>query len=272
LRRFAFSVLVAAGALAGVWSCGDLQSSPQPFSSDGSAPPEGVADVSVTPQDADADADLDAGPEPLTILSPYSEAGTMTTAEPLDWTLASIDPGAPIHYTLDGTDPVGSLQVALGRITFSSLPDGTTIRWSVGLSQTSHAFVVHVDPDAGSLETSMLDRFAFDDAGVPILKVSRDQDAAVTGTLRARAWTGAGCPTCVVVVGVGISKVDSCPLVINPPGTYVHYLAASAPIAVGVPAEAGVYPIRSTRRDEYGCDPDAGWPVSDPQIGVLIVE
>jgi hypothetical protein len=270
LRRLAFSVLVGAGALASVWSCGDLQSSPQPLSTDASPPPEGVADVSVTPQDGDAD--LDAGPEPLTILSPYSEAGTLTTAEPIDWTIASIDPGVAIHYTADGSDPVGSSLVAFGKITLSSLADGTRIRWTVGASQTRHEFLVHVDPAAGNNETSMLDRFAFDDAGVPILKVARDQDAAVTGTLRVRVWSGPGCPTCVLLVGVGVSKVESCPLVVAAQGTNYHYVNPSAPMAVAVPPEAGLYPIRSTRREEYGCDPDAGWPVGDPQVGVLIVE
>jgi hypothetical protein len=259
--------------LAAAGACSSFDGNDDPAAFESGAPDASVgvdrADVSVPP-DCDATHTCDAGPEPLSLISPFRDAG-LTFPESIVWTLSALD-DALFHYTTDGTDPVASSKSGAGTVTLQDLVDGTVIKWTVGASANVHSFVVHIDGlDGGSAQGGgvILQNFRFATTTTAITAVKLGVTSIV---VRAdiRLWNQRGCPTCVDFLTLGIDKASDC-FAASIPGTYPGAAANSRTFTVTVPAEAGVYPIRMGYSQVFDCPGALAQPLSDTQVGILVV-
>jgi hypothetical protein len=232
---------------------------------------EAAADAADSaPPDCDATGTCDAGPEPLSLISPYRDGG-LTYPEPIVWTLSALG-DALIRYTTDGTDPTPSSNSGVGTVTLQNLVDGAVIKWTAGASANVHSFVVHVDGlDGGSAHNGgmLLQNFRFATTTTAITSVPLG-----VATINVRAdislWNPTSCPTCIDFLTLGIDQPSDC-FAAAVPQTYPGAIAYSQPFVLTVPAEAGVYPIRIGYSQVYNCTEALATPLSDTQVGVLVV-
>ena len=215
-------------------------------------------------------APVDAGPEPVSIISPYRDGG-LVYPEKIVWTLSAAN-DAIIHYTIDGTDPTATSKSASGTVILQDLLDGTVIKWTIGSFTDVHAFVVHIDgPDGGSSRNDgiIFQNFRFEMSTAAITTVPKGV-ASITVHAGLRFWNGNGCPSCIDVLTVGIEKPSDCIGGLNP-GLYRGATFSDQTFKVTVPSKAGVYPIRIGFSEVFDCDQALQQGLSDIQIGVLIV-
>jgi hypothetical protein len=215
--------------------------------------------------------EVDAGPEPLNTISPYHPSGTLTYQLPIDWTIASADATAVIRYTTDGSAPGPTAKTAVGKVTLSAVPDGTTIRWVVLPGTLVHTFDVKVDPALSSSTQGFVDRVAFDASSSPVVRVR--PGATVTGTVRSFVWNApVGCPSCIDQVLVGVTTAEDCVTDTNP-RTHPGSTRTNVPFSIKAPETPGVYTVKTGFTQQFRCTPDAiGKGLGATVIGTLVVE
>lgn len=260
-------VALAAGGACGAFSEGDP--APAPNASDAATAPVGTVEASVD-AGCDATGTCDAGREPLSLISPYRDGG-LTYPYSIAWTLGALD-NAIIHYTTDGTDPTASSKLASGSTTLKDLPTGTTIKWTAGDSTNVHSFVTAFDgPDGGAARNGgfIIENFRFATSTSPITSVPRGV-LKVGVAADIRFWNGAGCATCIDVFTVGIDKPSDC-FIGADPGLYPGVGFAGVKFTLTVPTDPGVYPIRVGSSAVFNCTQALAQPLSDVQVGTLVV-
>jgi hypothetical protein len=264
---------VAALAALGASACGSFSAGDPSPTEDASTPDVAVAVDSAAdsaPPDCDATGTCDAGPEPLSLISPYRDGG-LTYPATIVWTLSALN-DALIHYTTDGTDPTLASKSGAGTVTLQDLVDGTVIKWTAGSSANVHSFAVHIDgPGGGSAQNAgvILQNFRFATTTTAITAVPRG-----VATINVRAdislWNQSNCSGCVDFLTLGIDKPSDC-FAASIPGTYPGAVAYSRTFVLTVPAEAGVYPIRIGYSQVFDCNAALATPLSDTQVGLLVV-
>jgi hypothetical protein len=243
------------------------------FGNDGDAPsPVPSSEVDATLDDADCDAtgSCDAGPEPVSIISPYRDGG-LTYPEQIVWNLSAAA-AAILHYTTDGTDPTPASRLATGTVTLNDLVDGTVVKWTVGSSANVHRFDVHIDgPDGGSTRSAglIMENFRFETTTTAITSVPKGV-ASINVHADLRLWNQPECPTCVDFLTVGIDAPSDC-FAASIPYPYPGATGQNHTFKLAVPDKPGVYPIRAGLSQVLDCNAALAGSLSDTQIGVLIV-
>ena len=256
-------------ALVVVAACTSFSTESTPTFDAGSAVDAGGAPATSGRDDAGP---VDAGPEPLSIISPYRDGG-LAYPRPIAWTIAALD-DAVIYYTTDGTPPNPTSNHGTGAVVLRDLPDGTVISWTIGPHTVVHSYTVHVDgrEDSGPAQQAgyIFESFRFTTTTSPITTVKAGV-ASISVHAGAQIWNGAACPGCIDVLTMGIDKGAAC-LGAGLPQRYPGANFSDREFTIPVPAKAGTYPIRVGFAEVYDCDAGLKSPLSDVQIGTLVVE